>query len=199
MKTDIKQWTLEVIATSRTEFKMLMSMIPPKQREVVGQIKQWSAKDELSHLSFWLELFAKNTKARRKGKALIDTSDYLAMNDNASEERKDWTWSEVDTALTRALEEIEKQVKALSVDELTEAEMFTLEPQRKSPRPFIKSLLYDLIDHPLHHWVKLYKKYGHEAKAADMLGRVSLTLKRPGVSKWTTTSRSKIKKHAENL
>lgn len=199
METDVKQWTLEMIAASQNEFKTLISMIPPKQREGVGQLKQWTAKDEFAHLSFWLEVFAKNTKARRNGKALLDTSDYLAMNDAAWAERKDLSWSEIEAALTLALYEIEKQVKALSVDELTEAVMFTLEPQRKPPRPFIKSLLYDLIDHPLHHWVRLYKKFGHEAKAAQMLERVLQVLKKPGVSKWTATSRSKVKKHAESL
>ncbi len=87
MKTAIKQWALEVIATSRNEFKTLISMIPPKQRDVSGKLKQWSAKDELAHLSFWLEVFAENIKASRNGGSLIDTSTYLVMNDKALEFR----------------------------------------------------------------------------------------------------------------
>jgi hypothetical protein len=196
MKTDIKQWTLEVISASRIEFQMFIKHIPTKERKVVGQLEAWSAKDEIAHLTFWLETFAKNLKNLRQGKPLTSTKNYLAMNDAAWEKRKDLSWSEVEEALAKAFADIEKQVGTLSIEELTDGKNFSLESWG---RPLVKSLLYDLVDHPLHHFVKVYKKFGQDKKAAAMLERVALTLAQPGVAKWTTTTRGKIKKHQQSL
>jgi hypothetical protein len=193
LKTDLTQWSLDVIAVSSQEFQAFIKSVPAKERKVIGQLKAWSAKDELAHLTFWLETFAKNLKNLRQGKPLISTKNYLAMNDAAWEKRKNLTWARVEEALANVFKDIEKQVKAFSVEELTNGKRFSLESWG---RPLIKSLLYELIDHPLHHFVKLCKKLGQGQKAAEMLERVSSTLTRPGVSRWTATSRGKIKRHS---
>jgi hypothetical protein len=185
MKTDMKQWTLSIIDASRDEFKTFIANIPVHERKTVGKLKQWSAKDEVAHLGYWLEVFVKNIKARRSGKPLIDASDYLAMNDKAWEKHKDLSWAEVEEKLARAFQAIEKLMKALSVDALTDAKVLTLEPDRSSPRPLIKSLFYELIDHPVHHFVKLYQKHGANVTATTMLTRLQGVLEQPGVSKWT--------------
>jgi Protein of unknown function (DUF1706) len=199
MKTDIKVWTLSVVDSSYHEFKTFIASIPEHERETVGQLKAWSAKDEVAHLGFWLETFAKNIKARRDGKPLIETNNYLAMNDKAWEQRKGWTWAKIEERLERAFNDIKKQNKALNLDELTNANVFTLEPKRSSPHPLVKSFLYELIDHPLHHFVKLYRKYDMTTQASATLTRLQKVLEQRGTAAWTTLSRNKIKKHQQRL
>jgi hypothetical protein len=196
VKTDLTQWSLQIISVSREEFQTFIGTIPAKEREVVGGLKAWSAKDEIAHLTFWLETFAKNIKSLRQDKPLISTKNYLAMNDSAWEKRKDLSWAEVEANLAKTLTDIDKQVKMLSVEELTNGKTFSLESWG---RPLIKSLLYELVDHPLHHFVKLYKRFGQDRKAREMLKRITRTLIQPGVAKWTATSRSKIQKHEAHL
>lgn len=196
VKTDIKQWTLNIIETSSHEFQTFIKTIPAKERKAVGQLKAWSAKDEIAHLTFWLETFAKNLKNLRQSKPLISTKNYLAMNDAAWEKCKDLSWAQVEDTLSKALTDIEKQVNTLSVEELTNGKKFSLESWG---RPLVVSVLYELIDHPMHHFVKLYKKYDKRSKAIETLARLEDVLKQPGMSKWTATSRNKIKKHGKGL
>lgn len=98
--------------------------------------------------------------------------------------------------MARVLSDIEKHVKALSVEALTDAKVLWLE---RPGKPLLKSLLYELVDHPLHHFVKLYRKYDKNAKALETLARLHNVLAQPGTSKWTATSRNKIKKHEKTL
>jgi hypothetical protein len=199
MKTDVKQWALALIDTSRDEFTTLIASIPQDQRKTVGKLKQWSPKDELAHLTFWIEVFVSNIKASREGRSLLNTSNYLVMNDEAWEERKNWTWADVEKALAKALVDVKKQIEDLSSETLTESQRFSLEPDRTSPRPLLQNLTYELIDHPLHHFTKLYQKFGDEAKTTELLTRVLKVLKQPGVSKWSVTSRNKIGKHVNRI
>ncbi|MGL4610730.1 MAG: ClbS/DfsB family four-helix bundle protein [Trueperaceae bacterium] len=115
MKTAIKQWTLEIIAASRNEFETFIKDIPKTEHQKLGELKTWSAKDEVTHLSYWIELFVKNIKARRRNKRLTNTKDYLAMNDKAWGQRKDWSWAEVEEKLFKTFAELEKQIKALTL------------------------------------------------------------------------------------
>jgi hypothetical protein len=191
VRTDLKQWTLGIVESSRQEIQTLIQHIPIKERKAVGQLKAWSAKDEMAHLMFWLGILAQNIANKRQGKPLISTKDYRAMNDEAWNTHKDFRWAEVEEALTQALVDIEKQVKTLTLEELSNGKTFFLE---SSGSPLVRSLLYELVDHPLHHVVKLYKKFGQDKDAAAALERLTSALTQPGVSKWTATSRGKIKK-----
>lgn len=80
---DVKQWTLAVVNVSRKEFETFIKNIPAEERKATGRLKQWSAKDEIAHLTFWLETFVKNIQARRSGKPGIDITNHLALNDKA--------------------------------------------------------------------------------------------------------------------
>ncbi len=172
----------------------MIKHVPGKERKVVGQLKAWSAKDEIAHLTFWLETFVKNIKNRQSKNPLIDANNYLAVNDAAWARYKDLSWAEVEEKLSRVFDDIETQGKALRLEELTDASVFTLEG-----KPLVKSLLYEVVDHPLHHFVKLYRKYGKTKQALEALVRLETVLSQPGTSTWTATSRSKIKKHRERL
>jgi hypothetical protein len=58
----------------------------------------------------------------------------------------------------------------------------------------IRNLLYELIDHPTHHFVGLYQSFDTAALQA-MLSRTTTLLSRRGIAKWTVTSRNKVKRY----
>jgi Protein of unknown function (DUF1706) len=172
MKKDIQQWALMLIGASGNEFKTLIASLNPDQRGAIGQLHKWSPKDEIAHLSYWLEVFLDNIQARQNGQELIDTHDYLTLNDQAWEVRKDWTWNDVELGLERTLKGIEVQIKSLSNEDLTDAERLSLESDQKVTRPLLKSLIYELIDHPLHHFLGMYQKLHNKHQIASMLERL---------------------------
>jgi hypothetical protein len=195
MKKDPKEWTLEIIKEVQNEFSVFLENVPPKDRNAKGELKKWSVKDEIAHLAFWFEIFVANIRACRAGNSLISTKNYLQMNDQAWGELKDLTWNEVEKKSLGALTEIAAEIKGLTIEELIEGAKFSVEPHRNPPRPLLKSLLYELIDHPFKHLVKLYTKQGNPKKAVASLIRISNTLKQPGFSQWSANSVSKINKY----
>lgn len=190
---ELNHWLLDVLAVMRAEFSTLMSLFPDQQQTRMGTLEAWAPKDELAHLAFWLETFVTNLQNLQGHTPLIDTRDYLTMNNQAWMARKDWTWADIQHALAAVLAQVEIQIRRLSAEDLTDANRLTLEGDRKSPRPLVRSFLYELVDHPLHHVVGLYQRLGADSAAQmAMLLRVQSVLSKRGLAKWTATSRRKL-------
>jgi len=191
---DKKQWFHDVTQLSRSEFEAVISAIPLEKLTAKGAVNRWSAKDVIAHLTFWLEVFAQNTAARIEGRTLIDTRDYESLNRSAWRERSNASWAGVKHALDDSLDAVKDHVEMLTADQLTNPGAFTL-----TGKPFVKDFLYELIDHPLHHWVILYEKQSAQGDAIKMLARVESVLRRRGFGRWTSSSRKKIQSYEAEL
>lgn len=199
IKVDIKLQTVALIAAAHAEFARLLAHIPEEQRQRAGKLKQWAPKDEIAHLAYWIDLLATNVQARRAGQPLIDTRDYRTMNDRAWAERKEWTWDEAEQAVTHGLKAVEQQVTALLAEDLVDPNHFTLEPERPAPRPLLHSLIYEVIEHPNHHFIGLYRKFGDEAAISALLDRSLQTLSQLGSARWSARTRRAAQKQTERL
>ncbi|MDX2140655.1 MAG: DinB family protein [Chloroflexota bacterium] len=197
--TEPLSWALAVTHAARHEFAALIAALPDAERTAVGELKHWSPKDEIAHLAYWIEVFVSNIQAQREGRPLIDTRPYLAMNDAAWEVRRAWTWGEVEAATAATLGQLEMLLQNMSADDLTDPQRFTIEPLRTAPRPLIRSLLYELVDHPVHHFTGLYRKISDPDGMSAMLVRYDAVLQKRGTSQWTATTRKKIKAAAQAL
>jgi hypothetical protein len=193
MRTDVKQWAFAVVDSSFNEFNTLIARIPPNQRSVVGKLKNWSPKDHIAHLTYWIDLFVTNIQACRKNLPLTATDDYLTMNDAAWQIRKDWSWNKIETDVACVFSDLKVQIKDLTAEDLIDVHRFTLEADQKSPRSLIQSLLYELIDHPVHHFARMYQAFGDEEGIKALLTRAQQVINQPGGSKWSTPTRDKIR------
>jgi hypothetical protein len=187
---------LTLIAAARHEFTTLIAALPPAARVAQGSLKDWSPKDEMAHLAYWIEVFVAQIQARRAGQPLMDTRDYLRRNDIAWAARKDQSWAEVEASLESALAALEGEIRAFSDDELVDAQRFTIEPDTKTPRPLLRNLIYEMIEHPLVHMVGIYRKIGDEVRLRAMLTRIETPLKARGFSRFAASARRKIKGYA---
>lgn len=131
MNADIKPWALGLIDLVRLEVATLLTHLPTSHKRAKGELKNWSAKDEIAHLAYWLELFAGNIKAARSGKPLNNTRDYLAQNDAAWPVRNPWTWAQVELAWNTALLELETQIESLPLEQLTNANSLATDPNAR--------------------------------------------------------------------
>lgn len=188
-------WAGELVRVSRQEFSALGAQLPASEREAAGALHAWSTKDEIAHLAYWIELFALNIAAARSGHPLTDTGPYLAMNDAAWHERQDWSWATAEGALLNAITAVEAQLSTLGGEELTNAERLSVEPTRRPPRPLIRSLLYELIDHPLHHYAGIYHRLGASKACAEMVGRLTEVMEQPGVRTLAASTRTKLRRY----
>lgn len=190
---------MALIVAARAEFKHLLPHIPEEQRHRTGKLKQWAPKDEIAHLAYWIDLFATNVQARHACEPLIDTRDYRTMNDRAWAERKEWTWDEAEQAVMQALNAVELQFNTLRAEELVNPQHFTLEPDRPAPRPVLHNLIYELIEHPNHHFMGLYRKFADEAAITALFDRSLQALTQLGNARWLAKTRKSAEKHAQRL
>jgi hypothetical protein len=193
---DIRQWSIDIIAMTRANFAQCLADIPVTQREIEGTITQWSAKDELTHLAYWIDVFVQNIQAAHTGKPILDTRDYQALNEAAWHARHTWTWHAIEADIQRVLTALEQELARLPTHAFSDATAFTVEPYRKSPRSLIRSLLYELIDHPFHHFTGLYARLEMQPQLQSLLTTTLTVLSQPGTSKWSAPSRTKIKQYA---
>ncbi len=172
-----------MIESSHLEFVKLMALVPLEQRRKSGQLEQWSIKDELLHLVYWLEVFCLNLQAQKSGKPLIDISDYLALNDQTWLERNKWTWKQLEAALEVVFANLETELKNLDEREF----IFAVDK-----KPLANAVVYELFTHPLHHFQGIYNKLGLLLEREAMLKRVLVVLERRGFSRFTARTRKKI-------
>ena len=189
MSPDIHQWTISLIDFARQEFRTVIDSLPTEQRNMAGSLQHWSAKDEMAHLVYWIEVLGGNIEAQINGQPLTDTSDSLARNDEAWYIRKDWTWEKVDNALEHALSHVKEQLTRLNPADLIDPQRFTIEYQNDQPYPLLHSLVYDLIDHPVLHFTELYCKTGQPEKAMALFERTLAFLEQHSDPHILTTTR----------
>ncbi len=181
---DVKLWSAALIEAARCEFGAIVASVPADQRKLKGELKRWSPKDEMAHLVYWLELYAANLKSRRAGIEPEDVTNYQARNDAAWPARSSWTWGEVERAWQQALQAVAAELKCLS---------------EEAQRAQMRSLVYELVDHPHHHFVRLYGKFGQRKLGRALLARTEALLAQRGASRWTATTRRKVKRWALEL
>ena len=194
MERDIRHWLDKVLQASKHEFLVLESHLPPEMHDAKGAINNWSAKDVFAHLTFWLEVFSYNIEARSHSRTLIDTDNYRVLNREAWQARKAHTWDRVWLDLDRAFSAVRSQLSSLSTEQLTNASCFST-----GDRPLVEDFMYEAIEHPMHHWMSLYRQAGAEEMAGAMLERVQDCVRQDGQMMWSQAVREKIRTHRESL
>ncbi|NJL26861.1 MAG: ClbS/DfsB family four-helix bundle protein [Thermoanaerobaculia bacterium] len=194
MEDNVYQWLDNVLRTSEHEFSVLESQIPSRMHDAMGAVDDWSAKDVVAHLTYWLEVFSYNIDARTHSETLVDTENYKVLNREAWKLRNILTWDKVRLDLDRAFKSVQSRVHGLTATQLTDASCFSLQGQ-----PLVADYMYELIEHPMHHWVILYRRASREDMALGMLERVQEGISQKRFMKWSMPARKKIRKHRQSL
>ena len=195
---DIKAWLEDLLTLMQSEFAEFISHIPQNQKDVATHLKDWSPKDEMNHLVFWNSIFIFNVKARQNNQPILDPRNYLVMNDVGWFENKNKTWEETQQSITKVFDDISKLIASMSEDDLVDAEKFSLKYSAK-PKPFIADMLYEVVDHPLHHILGMYEKFGNAKDAKAMLLRINDLLQRSEVAAFTSKSKTKVEKYLKTV
>lgn len=79
MKQELKEWIVSLIVEAKNELILFLKSIPQKEYDIKGELKKWSTKDQIAHLTFWFEIFVENIKACHKGESLISTKNNCCL------------------------------------------------------------------------------------------------------------------------
>jgi hypothetical protein len=107
------------------------------------------------------------------------------MNDVAWLERKDWTWLDIETNLARIFSDIRAQIQDSSSEQLTDAHRYSLGTSEAEPEPILQSLVYELIKHPVHHFVIMYRIFGDRVEIDSLFARTMQMTNQPDVLIWS--------------
>lgn len=190
MELTIHKWLDRLLQTSKHEFVVLESHLSPEMHAARGEVDQWSAKDVFTHLTYWLEVFSHNIEARIDSETLVDTGNYKELNRKAWESRNKLGWCKVRSDLENAFENVKSSTHRLTAAQLTNASEFSI-----GGRPLVVDYMYELIEHPMHHWMILYSKASANEMATEMLNRVEERVSQKGLMKWSLAARKNINKY----
>ncbi|HAS41438.1 MAG TPA: hypothetical protein DCS93_13215 [Microscillaceae bacterium] len=194
MKSAVKTWLDEVVTTSKQEFSILESKMPPNIYQATGHPENWSMKDIYSHLTYWIEVFSHNVKASINCTPKIDTSNYKILNDETWKLRNTLTWDEVRQALDNVFLESQSLLIRILDEQLMDKSILTIQGQA-----LIADYLYEFIEHPMWHWIGLYLKANDKDSALDCLERVESSIFNENFSKWLIPVRKAVIKNRKRI
>lgn len=182
-------WVEELLEALRFEIRALETILNSEQRNKQGHVDCWSPKDEIGHLAYWLGVFAHNLRAIRTGGRRIDTGPFLEMNRAAWARYRDLSWNEAVSKLDSAVDGIQRETRRLPSHPLVLPGM---------TRPWIRDLVYETVEHPMHHVANLYRKLDLLLWSPAMLARWGDVVKRRGMARWTVAARRKLERHSQS-
>jgi hypothetical protein len=169
---DLRLDLIQLLERTREEEELYIARLSPQEREQVGSVDSWSAKDLMSHLAVWRLRMADRLETAQRGGAPSPDAEVDAENAVIWAEYAGKSWGEVRQALALGHRRLADSLQALSDDELTDPQRF--EWQRG--QPLWRGVAGNGCTHPVMHLADAYVKRGQTDYAASMMDDVSAHL-----------------------
>jgi hypothetical protein len=101
----------------------LVAQLSPQEREQVGKVNDWSAKDMIVHLAGWKLRMADQLAALGRGEGRADVDEIDAENALIWSEYYDRSWEEVLQASSLGQRRLIDGLQALSLNDLHDADL----------------------------------------------------------------------------
>jgi uncharacterized damage-inducible protein DinB len=126
-----KQELLTLLLAQHGTEQRIWSAVSEEQKQAIGQIKNWSVKDHIAHVTYWREVYTQRLRAAiSDGEVPPPDPDYLQTNDAVFEEHKNDSWNAVINWARQAQDELIKEIEALDEKLLMDEEAFEWTNQR---------------------------------------------------------------------
>lgn len=166
---DLRFSLIRLLERTRQEEELYISRLSPKERDQVGRVDDWSAKDLMAHLAAWRLRMADRLKAAQRGEAPAAETDLEAQNASIWAEYAARSWDDVRQALAHGHRDLIDSMQALTEAELLDAARF--EWQRG--QPLWRGVAGNGCTHPALHLAQAYARRGQADYAASMMEELS--------------------------
>jgi tetratricopeptide (TPR) repeat protein len=136
-------------------------------RNAIGTPEQWSAKDDLAHVTFWQEVTVERLAVALRGEEPRMFDDFQPVNEQTFEERHTRSWEQVQSDAEQAYSTIIERVRSIDEQILTDPQRFAW----LKGRPLVASILSNGFWHPLEHIARFYAAHGARERATELLER----------------------------
>ena len=169
---DLRLDLIQILERTREEEELYIARLSPQEREQVGRVDGWSAKDLMSHMAAWRSRMADRLEAAHQDGTRPADDEPDAENAAIWAEYAGKSWDEVRQALALSHRRLADSMQALTDDELTDPQHF--EWQRG--QPLWRGVAGNGCTHPVMHLADAYAKRGQTDYAASMMDDVSAHL-----------------------
>ena len=151
--------------------KSFIATLSNEERNAVGTLEHWTAKDSIAHNSYWRKRHAENILAVLAGKSPVEVDDD-EINAGVYSRYKDQYWNEVDALADKSLEVMGEALSALSEDDLQRDDFYPWE----QGRPLWKEIVGNIYTHPIIHLSDWHVKRGNLTRATEMYQEMTVQL-----------------------
>jgi len=171
---DVRPELIKLLERTQAEEEAFVGQLSPQEREQVGKVSDWSAKDMIAHLAGWKLRMADRLAALGRGEARADVDEIDAENALIWSEYCDRSWDEVTQASSLSHRRLIDGLKVMSVNDLHDADRF----ESQKGQPLWRSVAGNGCTHPMMHLAEAYVKRGQAARAQAMMEDLSEGLAR---------------------
>jgi hypothetical protein len=171
---DVRPKLIELLEQTQAEEEAFIAQLTAQERERVGKVNDWSAKDLIAHLAGWKLRMADRLAALGRGDTTAQTEEIDAENALIWSEYCDRSWEEVVQASSLGHRRLIDGLNAMSVDDLHDADRFA---SQKGQPPW-RSVAGSGCTHPMMHLAEAQMKRGQAARARGMMESLSEGLER---------------------
>lgn len=134
---------LRRMAASHQAYEETLACIPPEHFDDIVLYGNWTVKDLMAHIGWWIETGAERVAAVRRGEPLEQFAYYDPINDKILERFKSTPLAEIQAMEARGWHAMEQQVLATSEAELFDEDRFPM----LQGRPLINLVMEETCDH----------------------------------------------------
>jgi tetratricopeptide (TPR) repeat protein len=164
--TTIQSELIRLLERARAERQAWVESLSAGDRAASGTPESWSAKDDLAHIAFWARRSAERVGALSRGEEPdSDLGDFQLVNERVFEERRGWTWEQVQAELDDAHDKVIDHIRALDDSALSE----TRKLADGRERVIASDVLGNVFWHVLEHVARRYAARGETERATQML------------------------------
>jgi hypothetical protein len=160
-----KNKILELVENTYADLMDLVDTLSPQDKTAKGDLKQWSAKDLVTHLNFWERHFINQLDKQSKGEKIPFAGDYFdQVNDGVLYEHMDQSLEDALSEYQIIHTELHKIYDGFSAEDLSDPKKYAwLEEHPMSDR-----ILGNSVFHPQTHIASFYVDHGKMEKAIQM-------------------------------
>jgi tetratricopeptide (TPR) repeat protein len=151
-----KDHLLALLARARTERDEWLATFTEAEKEAIGEPHQWTAKDHLAHIAFWLRHTAERMTMIHVGAMPEATDDYFAINDRIFAEWQFQPYQDVLSEADASLDALIAAITTLGEAELTETNYYSW----RNGNPLINAIINNGYTHLAEHYAQIIIEQG---------------------------------------
>lgn len=165
----IKSRLIDLLKQGNAEIHTYINHLNEAELNEVGKEDYWSTKDNIAHLTEWLARMVQNMDAARNNQPIPNYDHIDTANAEIFAQYYSLPWEQVMQKMDQAFQDTQKEIEALSEDELQKTDYYNWQQRR----PLWQTFVGNVYTHPMSHLGQVATQHGYAAYAIELHERAA--------------------------